>query len=112
MRPNEVENYLRDIARLLKKDGRCLATFFLLNEEQEQLATAGRNKLDFRFGSHPWRYVYEHSPESASAYNESYILGLLEEQHLSLQSPIRYGTWTGRNDGLSFQDILLLMRKA
>jgi len=111
MRPKEVENYLSEIARLLKKDGRCLATFFLLNKAQEQLATAGRNMLNFSFGSTPWRYVYKHSPESASAYDESYILGLLEEQKLSLRSPVRYGTWTGRHDGLSFQDLLLIEKK-
>src|SRR6185369_17610352 len=29
MRPAEVENYLREVARLLKETGRCLVTFFL-----------------------------------------------------------------------------------
>jgi ubiquinone/menaquinone biosynthesis C-methylase UbiE len=38
MRPTEVSNYLREVARLLNANGRCLATFFLLNDEQAALA--------------------------------------------------------------------------
>lgn len=110
LRPAEVENYLREVGRLLKEDGRCLATFFLLNHEQGALAVAGRNKLDFRFGVREWRYVYEHSPESASAYEESYILGLLGKHNLRLQGAAYYGSWAGRESGLSFQDILVIKK--
>lgn len=110
MRPSEVENYLREISRLLNDNGRCLATFFLLDEEQRKLATAGRNALKFSFGSSEWRYVYEHSPESAAAYDETYILKLIEQSGLRLLAPIYYGSWSGRRDGLSFQDMLLITR--
>ena len=111
MRPTEVENYLEEVSRLLKEGGRCLATFFLLNEKQRALAVEGRNALKFNFpGTEVWRYVYEHSPESASAYEESYVLSLLEKYGLSLERPISYGSWSGRKDGLSFQDILVIKR--
>ena len=108
MRPAEVDNYLREVARLLKSDGRCLATFFLLNQEQATLAREGRNALPFRYGNGVWRYRYEHSPESAVAYDEGYVLELLEKHGLALKAPIYFGHWSGRKDGLSFQDILLL----
>ena len=110
MRPAEAENYLREVARLLKEKGRCLATFFLLNQEQKALAAEGRNVLKFSFGTEEWRYVYEHSPESAAAYDESYILGLLEKHGLRLRTPIYYGRWSGRKAGLSFQDMLIIER--
>ena len=110
MRPTEVENYLREIARLLNETGRCLATFFLLNEEQKRLAAEGLNTLKFNFGEERWRYVYEHSPESACAYDENYILGLLRKHGLRLREPIYYGRWSGRASGLSFQDILIIER--
>jgi ubiquinone/menaquinone biosynthesis C-methylase UbiE len=35
IRPAEVENYLREMARVLKPGGRCLAAFFMLNEGRE-----------------------------------------------------------------------------
>lgn len=108
MRPAEVDNYLREIARMLKVRGRCLATFFLLNEEQAVLAREGRNALNFSYGEGVWRYRYEHSPESAVAYDESFALELLDKHRLRLKAPIFYGHWSGRAKGLSFQDILLL----
>jgi len=66
-------------------------TFFLLNEEQRRLAAEGRQQLDFSFGEGVWRYVYEHRPESAVAYEESYIQDVLRKCGLTLQEPIYYG---------------------
>lgn len=107
MRPAEVTNYLREVERLMGANGRCLATFFLLNQEQAELAGEGRNALQFNYGEGVWRYRYEQSPESAVAYDEGFIRRALEENGLILKQLI-YGTWSGRKDGLSFQDILLI----
>ena len=51
--------------------------------------------------------MHEHSPESAVAYDETVVMRLLEEHGLKLEKRF-YGRWTGREDGLSYQDILLL----
>lgn len=110
LRPAEVENYLKEASRLLKADGRCLATFFLLNQGQQLLAARALNLLKFSFGDEQWRYVYEHSPESACAYDEGFILGLLEKHNLTLQAPAHYGGWSGRDNGLSFQDMLIIKK--
>lgn len=111
MRPPEVKNYLSEVSRLLTPKGRCLATFFLLNEQQTRHAQDGKNALAFNFGEGPWRYVHENSPESAAAYEESYVMELLRENDFVLKRPIFYGGWSGRTDGLSFQDILLIEKK-
>ena len=110
MRPAEVENYLREMSRILKPDGRCLVTFFLLNSEQARLEEEGTQELSFKFGNGPWRYVYPQRPESAVAYEESYIRVLLPKCGLILQEPIHYGSWSGRHDGLSFQDMMILRK--
>lgn len=110
MRPAEVENYLREMSRVLKPEGRCLVTFFLLNEEQRDLASKGNQKLAFNFGDGPWRYIYPQRPESAVAYEENYIVDLFSKYGFKLREPIHYGTWTGRPDGLSFQDLLILRK--
>jgi ubiquinone/menaquinone biosynthesis C-methylase UbiE len=106
MRPAEVRNYVSEVARLLKTDGRCLATFFLLNDEQAR----GVNDLAFNYGESEWRYVHEHSPESAVAYDESFVMQLLEKYGLRVEKKM-YGRWSGREDGLSYQDILILSHK-
>ncbi|HEX8921119.1 MAG TPA: class I SAM-dependent methyltransferase [Pyrinomonadaceae bacterium] len=111
MRPVAVENYLSEVARLLSKNGRSLATFFLLNERQGELAQKGRNQLQFDYGDEIWRYVYQNSPESAVAYEEGFIMGLLDKYGLKLKEPIMYGRWSGRADGLSYQDMLLLEKQ-
>lgn len=106
MRPPEVSNYLSEVARLLENDGRCLATFFLLNEDQAALP----NDLAFNYGEGEWRYVHEHSPESAVAYDESFVMQLIEKFGLGVEKKL-YGRWSGRDDGLSYQDILILRHK-
>jgi ubiquinone/menaquinone biosynthesis C-methylase UbiE len=107
MRPPDMSNYLSEVLRLLKNNGRCLATFFLLNDEQAVLAKQGVSDLAFNYGEGEWRYVHEHSPESAVAYEENFVMQLLEKYGLAIKQRI-YGRWSGREDGLSYQDILLL----
>lgn len=45
MLPEDIENYLSEIARVLKKGGRFLITFFLLNKESLELINALRQIL-------------------------------------------------------------------
>lgn len=108
MRPDEVDNYLKEISRLLSDKGRCLATFFLLNQEQEELSKHGSSHLNFKFGDENWRYMYKNRPEAGVAYREDYVLELLSKNGLVLGEPIKYGTWSGRSAGLSYQDLLLI----
>ncbi len=108
MRPAEVGNYFREVSRVLSEGGRCLMTFFLLNEAQEDLARRGLNRIHFGHGDGVWRYVYPNSPESAVAYSEEHVLSLLRENGLALVAPVMYGSWSGRADGLSYQDMLLV----
>ncbi len=110
MRQAEVSNYMREIARLLSPAGCCLATFFLLNDTQQRLAQENRNTFQFRFGDAAWRYIDESNPEVAVAVAEPHLLATLNEAGLKLRGDIRYGAWSGRADGLSFQDILLIER--
>jgi SAM-dependent methyltransferase len=111
MRAAEVDHYLSEVRRLLNRRGRCLATFFLLNEEQSVLQEQGLNQIDFDFGDDVSRYAYKHSPESAVAHRESFVLELLAKHGLMLMQPVLYGTWSGLREGLSFQDMLLIQRR-
>jgi len=110
MRPEEVENYLCEVARMLKVGGRCLITLFLLNEEQARLSDLRKEQMRFEFGEGSWRYLHKHRPESAVAYDESYLRDVLTKSGLILREPIFYGRWAGRTEGLSFQDMLLVQK--
>lgn len=111
MRAQEVDRYLSEIARLMTDRGRCLATFFLLNQEQAELKQQGLNQISFDFGDDVSRYAYQHSPESAIAHRESFVMELLSKHRLTLRRPVMYGTWSGLSNGLSFQDMLLIARR-
>jgi SAM-dependent methyltransferase len=95
MRPPEVRHYLGEIRRVLRPEGRCLATFFLLNERSLAAAGAGSARRRFEHQGDGYRYDYRDSPEAAVAYEEADVLALLEHAGLSLYRPIRYGRWAG-----------------
>ena len=107
MYPDDMKHYLLEIARLLRAGGRVFATFFLLNPVQRELASRGRNKIDFRFDRGPYRTRDDRLPESAIAVEESTIRAMFTDVHLRIREPIRFGTWSGREEGLSLQDIVL-----
>jgi SAM-dependent methyltransferase len=106
MLKNDMTHYLREISRTLRLNGRCFITFFLLNEQSRKLISAGHSSLDFRFPQDGCWAIDEHHLESALAYEEKYIRTIYSEAGLLLES-VQYGAWSGRNEYLSYQDILV-----
>lgn len=113
MLPPDVEQYTREIARVTRPGGRCLVTFFLLNEESRALCKAGKTV----FGYHPVDAIHAlhmpSQPEAAVQYDEQYVRELLEKNGLAIQM-CRYGTWCGRKLPASLQngqDLILASRK-
>jgi SAM-dependent methyltransferase len=110
MRPPQVKRYLEEMRRVLAARGSALITLFLMNDEQRRLAAAGFHQIAFKYGEPPWYYGLPGDPESRCAFDEAYILDLLGEGGLALESPIYYGTWSGRAGGISLQDMILIKR--
>lgn len=113
MLPDELDLYLTGISGRLGSGGRALLTFFLLNEAQRNLERAGRNSI--RLLSVPESAVYRvrrpGAPTAAVAYEEAYIRERLGACQLEIQRAIQFGNWTGRSDGLSYQDILIVRKQ-
>ena len=102
MLPADVEHYLLEIARVLKPDGRCLATFFLLNAESLALMEKGNSAFDFKHDLQTYRVVNPDQHEDAIAYPEDYVLALYERS--GFVPSIDYGIWVGRNPSPTNQD--------
>lgn len=105
MLPKEVENYISEIKRVMKKGGLCYATFFIMNEEAQHLM-----KDHFKFA-----YEYEHhflmnkNVQSANvAYKEDFLKKLINDKELNIDN-IYYGWWCGRNktESVQFQDVIV-----
>ena len=111
MLPQDMENYFCEIARILKRDERCLVTFFLLNKESLQLINTRKSTLDFKYKFGKYRTKNINIPEAAVCYDEAFVLGLYEKYGLKIKQPIRYGSWCGRSNFLSYQDIIIASKR-
>lgn len=106
MLPEDVENYFSQIARVLKKGGRCLITYFLLTKESLELINAKKSLLDFKYDMGKFRTINLYLPEDAVCYDEVFILSLYEKYGLKIKEPVLYG-WCQRPDFLSHQDVII-----
>ncbi|RME78454.1 MAG: class I SAM-dependent methyltransferase [Chloroflexi bacterium] len=111
MLPDDVNHYMEEISRLLKPGGRALITAFLLNETQQKLAQAGQCDIDFRFDVGGCFVRDRQLPEAAVAYEEPVFMEMLTRAGLKLRQSVAYGSWSGRGDGVSYQDILVVERR-
>jgi len=103
----EMENYLAEISRVLKPEGRCLVSFFLLNPESRDFVRRGQSKIDFKHEFPNGATSNPRLPEKAIAFDEAFVRSCFEREHLKLIDPIRYGSWCGRTCFVSFQDLLV-----
>jgi SAM-dependent methyltransferase len=110
MVPEEVENYLREIARVLKTGGRCLISFFLLNQESLRLIEMGKSSFPLRYKIGPALAQFEATPEAAIGYYEEFVNDLYKQCGLMIRKPIYYGWWCGRERFLSCQDQIVAFK--
>jgi SAM-dependent methyltransferase len=107
--PADRDNYISEVARVLRPTGRCLATFFLLDDEARRSLQDGRSSLSFRFSRPGYWTDNERIPEAAVAYEEADVREQLERSDLQI-AKVRYGVWSGRSDGVGWQDLLVAER--
>ena len=100
----EAEHYLGECARVLAPGGRIFATFFLLNDESRALIREGRSALEFLDPDDHVAVVDADLPEEAVAYDEGWVRERLDV------AEIKYGSWCGRDEFASFQDLVLATR--
>jgi len=110
MLSQDMENYLSEVARVLRQDGKCLITFFLLNEESRWLISDQKSSLNFKYEIEENCFSTDtETPEQAIGYDESYIWNLYERVGLEIRAPIYLGEWCKREKSLltEYQDIIV-----
>jgi SAM-dependent methyltransferase len=108
----EVENYLREVTRVLKIGGRCLVSFFLLNDESSALIKEDKSIVYLSEKDGPARTLPGHKAEYAIGFDEDYVTGLYEKCGLEIRQPIFYGWWCGRSQFVSCQDQIVAFKTA
>jgi ubiquinone/menaquinone biosynthesis C-methylase UbiE len=106
MLPADMENYLAESARVMKRGGRCIHTYFLANDDALARMAQGAAIFSFIYKREGYLTVSRIEPEKAVAYDESSIRALYEKCRLKIMEPIHYGNWCGRKDCRSGQDIV------
>jgi SAM-dependent methyltransferase len=121
MGPREVHHYLRQIARVLRPEGRCLTTFNLLNPESlelmrrvpvRQFPDEHREFVPVEGGRGAGEWVAYRVSEPgnrvALAHFEENVRRSIVASGLRVVEPIRYGRWCGRCSPWCSQDIVVM----
>jgi hypothetical protein len=111
MLPDDVESYLAEINRVLKKGGRMLATFFLLDAQVEECIRAGRSRSAFAYDRGNCRLGNAAHPEEGVAYQVDSVRSLCARYGLTVQEPIAFGYWSGRIPNVDYQDIVVAAKE-
>ena len=105
--PEVAVHYLRECARVLQPGGRVFATFYFIDDAIVSRATALR--FEKSWGDYA-RVADLADPEAAIGFKVEWVLEQGRLAGLELEPPIRYGSWSGRSDGYSGQDVLIFRR--
>ena len=111
MLPQGVEHYLSEIFRVLKSEGRCLMTAFLIDDVAEQHLAEGVSPLYPRFNCGLYRVISKDSQEITVFHEQANLLRLIEASGLRLARNIDYGSWCGRRNYLSYQDVVVAEKR-
>jgi len=111
MLPQDIKNYIGEIERVLKPDGKCLITFFLLNEESKEHIASGKSLINFKYEVDGFLTNNNNTVEDAIALEEKMVRNFFDQAEMEINGPIHYGSWSGRKKYLSFQDILILKKR-
>jgi SAM-dependent methyltransferase len=107
---DQVDNYISEIARVLKSDGCCIATVYLLNESKRAGIAGGTAAWTFSIPRDGCWIETQAPPEAAVAYEERDLIAKFGRAGLFLAEPVRYGCWSETKD--QDQDFLVLRKRS
>lgn len=110
MMPDDVDNYLQQISLVMKKEGRCLATFFLLTPEIKKQMEEDKIEFKFLHSYDGYSLMDKKVKEANIAFDTSYLNAMLEKNGLYAES-IHQGSWSHGTSPLDFQDVVIIKKK-
>jgi SAM-dependent methyltransferase len=108
--PDAAAQYLKEISRVLEPGGRSVVTFFIINDDSlRHMTTSGG--LRFQPTGEGYWTTQLNNPEAAVAFEEQAVLAMYDQAGLEIQTPICYGTWSGRDGLVGGQDHVLAFKR-
>lgn len=117
MLTEDLNHYILEISRIMKKGAIAWITFYLLNDETKKLLDLKETDIDFKYQFDGFRSIRNDKPESSVAWEESIVRKLCEDNNLEIIKPIQYGGWRygkdfSRKSGtIGIQDIVIVSKK-
>lgn len=105
--PEDAANYINESGRVLREGKTFFGTFFLLDDHP----AGDEATLDFRVAGDGFRTTNAATPEAAVAFTREDVEKMLASAGMTLVS-VFPGYWSGREDGLSYQDIVVAKKLA
>jgi SAM-dependent methyltransferase len=105
----DITHFLREFRRVLRRDGRVFASFFVLGEESMRLAAATPEVLKFAHVRTEGCRVNDLGyPEAAVGYTPGALARLVRRGGFSFDQPVHLGSWCGRTGVEDGQDVAVL----
>jgi SAM-dependent methyltransferase len=105
--PAAIKHYLRECARVLSPGGHLFGTFFLI----EGGTSSPDGGLNFAHGFEEGSLVVDpKNPQRALAVRSDWVLDAAARAGFQPKPPVRWGSWTGRPDGYSGQDVIIFTK--
>ena len=109
--PADASHYLKEIARVLDHGGILFATFFITDEFAVSAIRDGRTqRLREKRADGVWVFDPAH-PEKAVGYPPEWLDKMMLDAGLGIDA-VRYGKWSGRENPVDRQDIVIASARA
>ena len=105
--PVGIARYLAETRRVMKPTATTVNTFFVLDEQAMSQVEQGRTTHSFPVQMDGFRASNPVVLEAATAYTPEQVRSLHAGAGLELVEPIRYGSWSGRDNKFIYQDIVV-----
>jgi ubiquinone/menaquinone biosynthesis C-methylase UbiE len=110
MLPDAVENYVYEISRVLKPQGKSFISFLLLNDSSVKLIAEGKSAVPLIHDHSCYSVLDPKFPETSIGLSEDFVKKCYSESGLNINA-LHYGSWCGRYHTRFYQDIIVSTRR-
>jgi len=106
----DIVHYVDEIKRVLKPGGRCLASFFLIDDTARKLMPDPKSQFDFKHAVPSGGFTVDPGrPEGAIAFDQDDAVSIFVAAGMKVRKPLVYGNWSGR-EGVGQQDYIISVK--
>jgi len=103
-----VDHYLAETSRVLRPGGVCVNTFFVIDDFAVDAMPAGRADRSYLDQGNGTFLCDPRNPNLGIGFAPDVITSLHTRHALSIVTPMRFGTWTGRHaEAFVYQDVVV-----